>query len=131
MNNKITSELAIGAILLIAIVVGGIFYFQNKKTMPFTNIASTLPVNKNIPVVDVSENIEKNISHNNDNQNNNVIDEFTKNLCNNGLEKYYKDNFGYSISVYGCGEYYSLEAKNIMDAGRSGHLRLVPSIISD
>lgn len=34
MNKKIASEIAIGVILLLAIVVGGIFWLQNKKEVP-------------------------------------------------------------------------------------------------
>jgi hypothetical protein len=34
MNKKIANELAVGIILLLAIIVGGIFWLQNKKQMP-------------------------------------------------------------------------------------------------
>ena len=34
MNKKIASEIAIGIILLLAIIIGGVFYLQNKKNNP-------------------------------------------------------------------------------------------------
>ena len=43
MNKKIASEIAIGIILIIAIVIGGIFWLQNKKQAPAQQPVATQP----------------------------------------------------------------------------------------
>lgn len=52
MNKKIASEIAIGVIVLIAIIIGGIFYWQSKK-VPAVSNQQTVVNNK--PVVSVVE----------------------------------------------------------------------------
>ena len=53
MNKKIASEIAIGIILIIAIIVGGIFYWQNKKLQTVATVVN------NQQIKTANENINK------------------------------------------------------------------------
>lgn len=56
MNKKIASEIAVGVILLLALIIGGIFWMQNKKETPVGKSQKTNIVEKNN---DTKQNIEE------------------------------------------------------------------------